>query len=114
MLGTTIDAAHERVDRIRGEKRNAQRLFSLLEKLYKTIEASEEMDDSPLWNGVAGVLQDVTTQVGHEISDLIGLEADWLDHLEELETMQRAEDAKEEAALEREFNLDRYASVREV
>ncbi len=114
MLGTTIDAAHERVDRLRGEKRNAQRLFSILDKLYRTIEASEEMDDSPLWSRVAATLVEQSTQAGNEVDRLNGLLADAIVRLDELEQMQHDEDTKEESALEREFGFSRYASVRGV
>lgn len=114
MLGTTIDAAYDRVDRLQDQLKTREQVFELIYATYRTLADSAEADDSPLVARLAATLFEMSTDAMNAMTDTQMKLAEAMEHLEHVEQMQQAEDERENAALEREFNLDRYASVRGV
>lgn len=114
MLGTTIDAAYERVDRLQDQLKTRWHVFDAIFATYRALAACSVVDDSPLVSQLAATLFDISTEAMNGVNDTQEKLDDALYDLQQLEHMQRIEDERENAALEREFNLDRYASVRGV
>lgn len=111
MLEERIQTQEERVDRLRAECKDLQRQFTAWEKLAALLEDSGLVDESTVISRVSAFAVEQSTETGHAWWERNSDLCDAMDALDTLNSAMAEREYADNAALEREFWLDRYASV---